>query len=402
MALLYTITGFALGTLITWLWARTKIKLAERETSLASQTEAKLAETFQALSAQALQQNNQSFLNLAKENLEKFQTSAKVDLDHRQQSINDLVKPLKESLDKVDGKIQELEKNRIATSSTLTEQIRSLTDSQEKLKSETANLVKALRAPQVRGRWGEMTLRRVVELAGMVERCDFLEQESKSATGGVLRPDMIVKLPMGKQIVVDAKTPLLAYLNSLETTTEAEHDVQMREHAGQLQTHLKQLAQKSYWDQFQPTPEFVVMFVPGENFFSAALKYNPNLIEDGVRQGVILATPTTLISLLKSVSYGWRQEQLAKNAEEISRLGRDLYERIALLGTHFDNVGKNLKRSIESYNSAVGTLEGRVLPQARRFQELGISPKEKITVIAPVDEIPRALQAPEFQEHDAL
>lgn len=364
--------------------------------SLIQDAEKKFTDTFQALSAQALQRNNQSFLELAKTSLEKFQQGAKEDLTGRQTAINELVKPLKESLEKVDVKIQDLEKQRVSAYATLTEQIKFLSGTQEKLQFETANLVKALRAPQVRGRWGEMTLKRVAELAGMVEHCDFSEQESRNVLEGRIRPDMIVKLPLGKQIVVDAKTPLQAYLNTLEAKSDEDYEFQLSEHARQMQDHMKSLAHKSYWEQFHPAPEFVVMFVPGENFFSAALKKIPDLIEDGVRQGVILATPTTLISLLKSVSYGWRQERLAANAEEISNLARDLYDRLAVLGGHFDVLGRSLKKSVENYNSAVGALESRVLPQARRFQELGVSNKEGIKRIEVLDTVPRALQAPEL------
>jgi len=371
-------------------------KAALEKLILVQDAEKKLTDTFQALSAQALQRNNQSFLELAKTNLEKFQQSAKEDLTGRQTAIGELVKPLKDSLEKVDGKIQDLEKQRVSAYATLTEQIKFLSGTQEKLQFETSNLVKALRAPQVRGRWGEMTLKRVAELSGMVEHCDFTEQESRDVLDGRVRPDMIVKLPLGKQIVVDAKTPLQAYLNTLEAKSDEDYEFQLSEHARQMQDHMKSLAHKSYWEQFHPAPEFVVMFVPGENFFSAALKKTPNLIEDGVRQGVILATPTTLISLLKSVGYGWRQERLAENAEEISKLARDLYERLAVLGSHFDTLGRSLKKSVESYNNAVGALEARVLPQARRFQELGVSGKEGIKRIEVLDTVPRALQAPEL------
>lgn len=380
-----------------------EIKSSQEKLKVLEQAEKKLSETFQALSAKALQSNNQSFLELAKENLEKFQNDAQNNLKNREKAIEELVKPLKESLQKVDHKIHDLEKQRVSAYSTLTEQVKFLTDTQNKLQSETQNLVKALRAPQVRGRWGEMTLRRVAELAGMVEYCDFIEQESKTLEDDKrLRPDMIVKLPMGRQIVVDAKTPLLAYLNTLESDNDEDYEKHLREHARQLQDHLKQLSQKSYWSQFNPSPEFVVMFVPGENFFSAALKQNPNLIEDGVKMGVILATPTTLISLLKSVSYGWRQEQLAKNAQEISLLAKDLYERITVLGNHFDHLGKALKRSVDYYNNAVGALESRVLPQARRFKDLGVHPKEDLKELEVIDNSPRSLQAPELESVKAV
>lgn len=371
-------------------------KAAREKLALVAEAETKLADAFRALSADALKSNNQAFLDLAKTNLETFQRGAEQNLKGREQAIAELVKPLKESLEKVDGKIQELETKRTEAYSSLHTHLELLVQNHDQLRSETSNLVKALRAPQVRGRWGEMTLKRVAELAGMVEHCDFVEQESKTFESGRLRPDMVVKLPQGRQIVVDAKTPLQAYLDALEAKTDAEQERHLADHARHIQDHLRQLSGKAYWDQFQPTPEFVVLFVPGESFFSAALKSNPDLIEEGVRQRVILATPTTLIALLKSVSYGWRQEQLAKNAEEISSLARDLYERIAVLGGHFDGLGKALKKSVEEYNKAVGSLESRVLPQARKFEELGVSPKEKIPDLDAVEIAPRALTAAEL------
>lgn len=371
-------------------------KSAREKLALVEQAEQKLSDAFRALSAEALKSNNQAFLDLAKTNLEKFQQGAEQNLKGRELAISELVKPLKESLEKVDVKIQDLENKRTEAYSALGKHLELLTQNHDKLHLETSNLVKALRAPNVRGRWGEMTLKRVAELAGMVEHCDFVEQENKTSESGRLRPDMVVKLPQGRQIVVDAKTPLQAYLDALEAASDAEQERLLAEHARHIQDHLRQLSAKAYWDQFQPTPEFVVLFVPGESFFSAALKSNPNLIEEGVRQGVILATPTTLISLLKSVSYGWRQEQLAKNAEEISELARDLYERIAVLGNHFDGLGRALKKSVEEYNKAVGSLEARVLPQARKFQELGVNPKDKVPDLEPVEVLPRALSAVEM------
>lgn len=371
-------------------------KAAREKLALVGEAEKNLSDAFRALSAEALKSNNQAFLDLAKTNLEKFQQGAEQNLKGRELAIAELVKPLKESLEKVDGKIQELESKRTAAYSALNTHLELLVQNHDQLRSETSNLVKALRAPQVRGRWGEMTLKRVAELAGMVEHCDFVEQESKSLESGRLRPDMVVKLPQGRQIVVDAKTPLQAYLDALEAKSEADQERLLADHARHIQDHLRQLSGKAYWDQFQPTPEFVVLFVPGESFFSAALKRNPDLIEEGVRQRVILATPTTLIALLKSVGYGWRQERLAKNAEEISGLARDLYERIAVLGNHFDGLGRALKKSVEEFNKAVGSLETRVLPQARKFQELGVNPKENIPELEEVQVSPRNLSAAEL------
>lgn len=387
--------------------ASLKTQISEEQKNFADKlktlqdAETKLLSSFKALSAEALQNNNKSFLELAKQNLEKHQHEAASNLATKEKAIETLVNPLHESLKKFDEKIHNLEKQRIDAYSGLLQQVKFLSETQTQLKAETGNLVNALKAPQVRGRWGEMTLKRVAELAGMVEHCDFFEQESQNTEDGRLRPDMIAKLPHGKQIVIDAKTPLLAYTQAFEAKTEDEKKSHLKNHAKQLQTHLRQLAQKSYWDQFTPTPEFVVMFVPGESFFSAALKENPNLIEEGVEKGVILATPTTLISLLKAVSYGWRQEQLAKNAEEISQLGKDLYDRIGTLASHFEQLGLALNRSTKAYNKAVGTLETRVLTQARRFENLGIKSKEPITRLSTIDSPIRDLQAIELLENNS-
>ena len=356
-----------------------------------------LTSTFSALSGQALQSNNQMFLDLAAQTLGRFQQDAKGDLERRQQAIQDLVAPVKLSLDKLDGRIHDIERLREGAYQALTTQVRVLAEGQGDLRRETFSLVKALRQPVARGRWGELQLRKVVEMAGMVEYCDFVEQASINGEDGRLRPDLVVRLPGGLNIVVDAKTPLSAYLDAAETDDDDVRKKHLIDHARQVRDHMTQLGRKSYQDQFDPTPDLVVLFLPGEMLFSAALQQDPQLIEFGVGEKVVLATPTTLITLLRTVAYGWKQEALARNAQEISELGRQLHDRISVLAGHWARVGRNLGEAVGAYNSAVASMETRVLVSARRFRDLKAVPDEReIDVLEPIETIPRTLDVPEL------
>ncbi len=350
-----------------------------------------LQNAFKALAADALKTNNSTFLQIAQETLKRFQSEAKGDLDARHKAVADLVTPVRESLSKVDAQIQQIEKDRVDAYSGLREQVQSLVTTQKELHSQTGNLVRALRTPNVRGRWGEIQLRRVVEIAGMLPYCDFSEQETVTGESGRLRPDLVVKLPGGKVVVVDAKTPLQAFLDAFETTNEEERRACLANHARQVRDHINTLSGKKYWEQFESTPEFVVMFLPGETFFSAALEQDTGLIEHGVLNKVIPASPTTLIALLKAINYGWNQDKLARNAQQISNLGKELHERLRRLAGHITGVGSSLDRAVEAYNQAVGSLENRVLVSARKFAELGASVAEDIPELEPIETTARAL-----------
>jgi len=369
---------------------------SERKTSaekieLLTRAGENLQNAFKALAADALKSNNSSFLEIAQETLKRFQSQAKGDLEARQKAVAELVAPVRESLSKVDAQIQQMEVARGEAYGDLKAQVQSLISTQTELRSETGNLVRALRTPNVRGRWGEIQLRRVVEIAGMLPYCDFAEQETIVGESGRLRPDLVVKLPGGKSVVVDAKTPLQAFLDAFETNDEEARRSALANHARQVRDHMKTLSSRNYWEQFEATPEFVVMFLPGETFFSAALEQDPGLIEHGVLQRVIPASPTTLIALLKAVAYGWNQEKLARNAHEISVLGKELHDRLRNLGGHIAAVGAGLDRAVECYNKAIGSLENRVLVSARKFAELGASVAEDIPELAPIETTARAL-----------
>src|SRR5713226_4454615 len=379
---------------------------SERKTSnekmeLVTRASEELRNSFKALASEALKSNNSSFLVIAEETLKRFQSQARGDLEARQKAVADMVAPVRESLDKVDSQIQQMEVARGDAYGELRAQVQSLITTQKELQSETGNLVRALRTPNVRGRWGEIQLRRVVEIAGMLSYCDFSEQETVTGDSGRLRPDLVVKLPGGKHVVVDAKTPLQAFLDAFETTDEETRRTCLANHARQVRDHMKILSSKNYWEQFEATPEFVVMFLPGETFFSAALEQDPGLIEQGVLQRVIPASPTTLIALLKAVAYGWNQEKLARNAQQISALGKELHDRLRLLATHIASVGTGLDRAVECYNKAVGSLESRVLVSARKFAELGAVVADDIPELEPIETTSRALSFDWDEEDDA-
>ena len=371
-------------------------RAAAGQIALLQDAEAKLRDAFSSLSSEALRQNNQSFLALARTSLSEFQQTAKNDLDVRHKAIEDLVQPLRQSLTQVDAKLQQVEQNRIGSHSALTEQLRALNLAQQTLQTETGRLVQALRSPNVRGQWGELQLRRVVEAAGMLEYCDFDLKESVAGAEGRLTPDMIVRLPGGRNVVVDAKVPSAAYLDAVELEGDAARAGKMRDHARQVRDHVVKLGNKAYWAHFQPTPDLVIMFVPGEMLLSTALQADPALLEFSLGRGVMLASPLTLMALLRAVAFGWQQEKIARNAQEISDLGRQLYERIRVMALHFEDFARGLTRSVESYNKAVGSLESRVLVTARRLKDKGVTAPEELPDLETIDHAPRPLGAPEL------
>lgn len=352
---------------------------------------------FSAMANDALQNNNTSFLQLAKTELEKQQSEAKGELEKREKAVETLVKPISDSLKQVDEHVRELEKSRAEAYGGLKTQVDSLLETQKALQAETGNLVKALREPQARGRWGELQLRRCLELAGMLDYCDFQEQVSVTGEERTLRPDVIVKLPGEKNIVVDSKAPLAAYLAALEAQDETSRDARLRDHARQVKQHIDTLGAKSYWSQFEPTPEFVVLFLPGEVFFRAAMDADHGLIEYGVARKVIVASPTTLIALLRAVAYGWNQKNLADSARQISEAGKQLYERLCTMTGHFEELGKKLGGAVEAYNKSVGSMERSVFPVARKLPELdrSLSPDE-LPELKQVDKSARQLDAPDW------
>jgi DNA recombination protein RmuC len=387
--------AFAAGAALGWAFASLKAqartaaaeaRATEMQRAFES-AEHRLADTFRALAADALKANTEGFLSLAHERLGAIQKEAEKHLAVRAEEIRGVLGPVQETLGKVQGSLLEIEGRRQEAYATLTREV-------QKLQSETGNLVTALRKPEVRGRWGEIQLRRVVEIAGMQDHCDFVEQAT--ADEGRLRPDLVVTLPGGKNIVVDSKVPLIAYLEALERPAGEDRAAKLKEHAQQVRTHLARLGQKSYFEKFTPAPEFVVLFLPGEAFFSAAMEHDPTLLEEGINRNVILATPTTLIALLKAVYYGWKQEAIAADARKISDLGRELYERTATMTDHLGKLGGSLDNAVEAFNRTIGSFESRVLPSARRLRELGVAGQKEIREILKVEDRPRSVEpAPE-------
>ncbi|MGH8137321.1 MAG: DNA recombination protein RmuC [Steroidobacteraceae bacterium] len=365
---------------------------ADRIASL-EESEARLRTAFDSLAAQSLRANSELFLRMAHEALGRDQEVAHSSLKERETAIAQLVEPLRTALERTEAQAQALERERRDAYSTLRTQIEALTSGHSQLQRETRNLVTALRRPEVRGRWGELTLRRLVELAGMSEHCDFTEQLQVAGDEGALRPDLVVHMPDSRDLVVDVKTPLDAYLEALEATSDEARQIALKRHAQHLEMRVRQLAAKSYWTQFAHSPEFAVLFLPGDQFLSAALAERPDLIDTALKHSVIIATPSTLIALLKTVAYGWRQSVLAENAALIRELGQELYRRLASFTGHLGRTGQRLGAAVEAYNAAVGSLERQVLPQARRFTDLGVTADAPLAVLEPIDELARAAAA---------
>ena len=394
--------GLLLGILVTWLILRHRTRDLEREVKAQDALQAErdaafeqasnqLTAAFSDIANKSMQSNSENFLRMAEQNLGAQQEKAKRELGEREQAVENLVKPIREALAQSHKQISELEKSRSEAYGSIRAQLETMQAGQKSLTAETQNLVNALRRPEVRGRWGEITLRRLVELAGMVEHCDFQEQVHTTDDARIIRPDMVVNMPDNRTLVVDVKTPLDAYLEAVEASTDEKRVEALKRHTRNVRDHIRSLSSKNYWNQFENSPEFVILFIPGDQFLSAALNEDPELIEVALSKQIILATPTSLVALLKAVAYGWRQLALADNAKEIRTLAEDLYGRLGVFVGHLNKVGRQLNSSVENYNRAVGSLERKVLPGARKFTELGIRPKKEIETLEPLESLPRTL-----------
>lgn len=410
--------GLLLGGLIAWLTGRSRRQhldhsILQLETRIKSQealqherdaayeaANSRLTTAFSELANKSLQANSENFLRLAEQNLGAQQEKANRALGEREQAVENLVKPIHEALKQSQQQINALEKSRSEAYGSIRAQLESMQDGQKSLAQETKNLVSALRRPEVRGRWGEITLRRLVELAGMVEHCDFYEQVHTTDGDNIIRPDMIVRMPNKRELVVDVKTPLDAYLEAVEAPDDQKRQAALKRHARNVREHIRKLASKTYWEQFSRSPDFVILFIPGDQFLSAALNEDPNLIDSALSQQIILATPTSFVALLKAVAYGWSQVALTENAEEIRRLAADLYGRLTAFVGHLNKLGRQLSSSVEHYNRAIGSLERKVLPGARKFVELGIRPKKEIEPLETLESLPREL--PEITDDDKI
>lgn len=400
-----------IGSLITYIYLQRKLSdLREKNTELSTRLEVEqlnsnekiealekartqLSDTFTALSSQALKNNNEEFLKLARENLKQYQSQAVNELEKKEKAIEHLLNPIKESLSKTEQQIQSIEKERKESQGALHKHLESMAQTQSVLQDETRKLVTALRRPEVRGQWGEMTLKRLAELAGMVEHCDFYEQEQVQTDEGALRPDMIVRMPDGREIVVDVKTPLDAYISAIEAVDDSERQIHLKRHTQNVKQRVNELADKAYWKQFKNAPDFVVLFIPGDQFLSAALDQEPAILENALARQVILATPTSFVALLRAVGYGWRQEQLAENAEHIKTVGEELYGRLQTFTEHLQKVGKSLDSGLKHYNSAVGSFDSRVLPSARKFNDMGIAADKEIKQPNQIETAVRQIEA---------
>lgn len=374
--------------------AELTVERRRAEERLASLEDAReqLRETFGAMASQALKHNSGEFLKLAQENLRAFQMHAEGSLGQREKAVENLVKPIREALERADVQIRRMENERKEAYGSLTKHLETMAESQRLLQGETRSLVQALRRPEVRGQWGELTLKRLAELAGMVDRCDFFEQQEVQTDAGRQRPDMIVRMPDEREIIVDAKTPLDAYLNAIEAGDDEGRRRELERHARKVRERVRELSAKAYWQQFRQAPDFVVLFIPGDQFLSTALEYDRQLLEDALAAKVILATPTSFVALLRAVAFGWRQDALTENAEVIRKVGEELYQRLGTFAEHLTKVGRSLDASVNAYNKAVGSFDSRILPGARKFTELGIASKADITELEQVERAARTVQ----------